>query len=169
MELNKYVFRKYDKRFPKLFLKEKRRLLKILPSGSEIEHVGSTSVPGLGGKGIIDIIVGVNKKEVNRAKKDLEKFGYLWIKTAGDKNRIFFQKDYGFIFKRRVHIHLTTKKSITWRKHIALRNFLRANKKIAKKYEELKKKAVKYSENIGEKYRNYKNKFIVGLLKKALK
>jgi len=167
--MKKYTFRKYDKRFPKLFLKEKKRLLKILPTDSEIEHVGSTSVPGLGGKGIIDVIIGINKKDISNVKKLLEENKYNWIKNAGDRNRIFFQKDYGFLFKRRVHLHLTNKRSIIWKKHIALRNFLRVNKKIAKKYEELKKKAVKYSGGIGEKYRNYKNKFIVSLLKKALK
>jgi len=48
-EINKYVFKKYRKSYPLFFQKEKKRLKKIFPR-AEIEHVGSTSIPGLGGK-----------------------------------------------------------------------------------------------------------------------
>lgn len=58
----KYVFRPYDPIFPKLFIKEKNRLKKFLGRTVLIEHVGSTAIPGLGGKGIIDIAIAAPDK-----------------------------------------------------------------------------------------------------------
>lgn len=60
-ELRKYVFRRYNSKYELLFNKEKAKLKKILPK-AKIEHVGSTAVKGLGGKGIIDISIIVPKK-----------------------------------------------------------------------------------------------------------
>ena len=51
--MEKYKFRKYDPKFGELFKREKAKLKKIIP-GIKIEHIGSTAVPSLGGKGIID-------------------------------------------------------------------------------------------------------------------
>ena len=50
--VKKYVFKPYSKIFPELFQKEKERISPNLKEALAIEHVGSTAVPGLGGKGI---------------------------------------------------------------------------------------------------------------------
>jgi len=55
--VKKYVFKAYSPIFPKLFEKEKDRIKKILGENDLIEHVGSTAVPGLGGKEINDIYI----------------------------------------------------------------------------------------------------------------
>ena len=55
-EGKRYVFRGYSKRFLVLFAYEKKKLRQILPSAL-IEHFGSSAVPNLGGKGIVDVMV----------------------------------------------------------------------------------------------------------------
>ena len=52
---DKYIFRPYNPIFPELFKNEKERMEKILGDNLKIEHIGSTAVMGLGGKGVIDI------------------------------------------------------------------------------------------------------------------
>ncbi len=62
--MKKYIFDPYDEIFPELFAKEKKRIASYLPKALQIEHVGSTAVPGLGGKGIIDIAILVEKQDI---------------------------------------------------------------------------------------------------------
>ena len=62
--MNKYIFKPYHEIFPKLFEQEKLRLSKYLTGEYMIEHIGSTAVPGLGGKGIIDIMISVSKDKM---------------------------------------------------------------------------------------------------------
>jgi GrpB-like predicted nucleotidyltransferase (UPF0157 family) len=155
--MKKYVFRKYNKGYIKLYYKEKKKLEKILPE-AKIEHIGSTAVLDLGGKGIIDILVGV--KNLNIAKKILSSKKYDFIKSGGDKNRIFLQKDYGFLLKRRVHLQLTKFKSKVWKRALSFRDRLKKSKRLREEYENIKKQAVKFSKGEGKKYREYKKKFI---------
>lgn len=71
----KYVYKPYSSVYPALFEKEKQRLaasLKVLA----IEHIGSTSVPMLGGKGIIDIAVAIDWRHKDATKTILEELGY---------------------------------------------------------------------------------------------
>src|SRR3989344_2814880 len=69
---DKYKFEKYNPIYKILFQKEKAKLIKIFPK-SQIEHVGSTSVPDLGGKGIIDIAISAPKNQINNSIKKLWK------------------------------------------------------------------------------------------------
>ena len=68
-ELNDQILlREYDSRWPDLFLREAKRIRAILGSGALIvEHVGSTSVPGLAAKPIIDILL-VVQNSTNEAE-----------------------------------------------------------------------------------------------------
>ncbi|MEA3329527.1 MAG: GrpB family protein [Nanoarchaeota archaeon] len=68
MTFQKYKYRKYDKKYPELFRREKSKLRKILGKKPEITHVGSTAIPGLGGKGVIDILISVSKKQIIKTK-----------------------------------------------------------------------------------------------------
>jgi len=157
--MKKYVFRKYKKDYPKLFEKEKRKLFKIIPY-AKIEHIGSTSIPNLGGKGIIDILVGVKRREVKKAYNQLISSGYLQMPNASDKSRFSFKKDYGLFFKRRVHVHLTWVNSKTWKETIKFKENLIKSKTLFKKYSDLKKLAIKIANGDGETYRNLKKSFI---------
>jgi GrpB-like predicted nucleotidyltransferase (UPF0157 family) len=166
--MQKYKFRPYNLKFLALYYREKAKLKKILPT-AKIDHVGSTAVPELGGKGLIDILITVKKKDIAKTKKSLEKNNYKY-KHIKDKERLFFQKDYKYKGKvRRVHIHLTFHNSYTWKSHIALRDYLRKYKKEAREYAKIKKQAVSAAKGEGKVYRKYKDNFLKKLTKKALK
>lgn len=161
--MNKYKFIKYNKNYPKLFEKEKAKLEKIVPN-AKIEHIGSTSVEGLGGKGLIDILVSVPKKDLESVKKVLIKLNYYTLSRNRHKDRISFYKDSKILKKRRVHIHLTYKNSKVEKQAIKFRNLLRKNKRLRDKYSSLKQKAIKLGKKRKD-YRDFKYNFIEETLK----
>jgi len=161
-----YKYRKYKRKFPKLFVKEKSQLLKILPKYTKIEHIGSTSIPNLGGKGIIDIIIGVKKEDIINTAKLLIKKMYYYKEENSKEDRLFFIKEYGLIKKRRVHIHLTSYNSRIWKQALRFKKHLLKNKKIREDYIKIKKHACKICKGNSKIYRAHKNKFIKGVLKK---
>ena len=134
-----------------------------------IEHVGSTAIPKLRGKGIVDILLVVQKNTIANTSKKLQKADYEFRDVASTKSRCFFRKDYktsnGI---RRVHIHLTFIGSKDQKEMIGFRDYIISHPKMAKKYEKIKKDAVKFAKGEGELYRKQKEKFILGIIKKAL-
>ena len=152
--MKKYVFKPYSNRFPELFEKEKRRLINGIKENIAIEHIGSTAIPNLGGKGIIDIAIAVNKEYIKSISKQLQKTGYEFRPTASTSDRLFFRidlpdKEEG---QRIYHIHLTYLKSKDWEELISFRDYLRNNPEEARKYAKIKKKAALQANEDREKY-----------------
>ena len=165
--MQKYVFRKYSTEYVKLFEFEEKIVKKALGDIAVIEHVGSTAVKGLGGKGIIDIMVGVHLADLDKAKMKLEKIGYEFRKIATVPGRIFFRKDYVSKTKeRRIHIHLVIKGSHEWSQIILFRDYLKRHEDEVVEYTEIKKQALKTANGDGETYRKIKEKYIKGILNK---
>lgn len=161
----KYVFKKYDPYFPKLFLEEKERLGKALGEKVFIEHVGSTAVPGLGGKGIVDIAIGVEKNLFSKTWKSLKDLGYEFKPNAGTEKRLFFQtKRENQVY----HIHLTDISVDEWKRMLAFRNYLKTHPKEAKEYAEAKMKAAKESGQDKDTYMKIKEPVISRILNNAL-
>src|SRR4030042_3657091 len=133
--MNKYKLRNYNPKFLKFFEREREILRGFLPK-AKIEHVGSTAVSGLKGKGIIDIIIAVPKRQIGNAKEILKQKNYIFKPKAGDKDRLFFERDYRKLFrKRRVHLHLTNINSKAWKNCIKIRDKLRKSSELRKEYE----------------------------------
>ena len=156
--MSKFVFKPYSSIFPELFLKEKERIAPHLNAVLSIEHVGSTAVPGLGGKGIIDIAIAVEKKDMDIASKQLQSLGYEYRPTFSTPDRYYF-----IIYLpdpeeevRRYHIHLTYPECREWKDFIAFRDHLRSHPEEAGAYAEIKKKAVSQANQDGETYRKIK-------------
>ena len=168
--MQKYVFRKYNPEYQVFFTSEKKKIAKALGSTVKIEHIGSTAIPDLGGKGILDIVVGVSKSGLAEAKKKLEKAGYEFREKASYPERLFFRIDYPYKNrKRRIHIHLTKLNGQDWKEIIGFRDYLLKHPKAVEQYVKIKKEGVKKALGDGEKYRKYKEKFIQNILKKVLK
>ena len=158
--IEKYKFKPYNKRFPNYFRQEKQKLRKFLPKNIVIEHIGSTAVPGLGGKGIVDIFIGT-KKSLNIIKIKLENNNYKFIPQSIKDNRLFFRKDYSYNNKtRRLHIHLVQYLSPEWNDVINFRDLLIDNPKLKKEYSEIKKKASKLANGNIKKYKAIKRNLI---------
>ncbi len=159
--MKKYTFKPYNKIFPDLFLKEKQRIAPHLKAALAIEHVGSTSIPNLGGKGIIDIAIAVRKQDLNSTSKQLQDLGYEFRPKFSTSDRLYF-----IIYlpdpeeeTRRYHIHLTYLESKEWKELIGFRDYLKNHPQEVQTYSELKKEAAHLANQNGETYRKIKEPF----------
>ena len=159
---NKYVYEPYRKIFPDLFQKEKQRIASALKNTLAIEHVGSTAIPNLGGKGIIDIAISVPKEEMQRSSEILQMLGYEFRPSFSTKDRFYF-----VIYlpdaeeeKRRYHVHLTYPSSNEWNELIGFRDYLKTHPEAVEEYARIKKQAARLANEDGEQYRKMKEPFI---------
>ena len=156
--MKKYVFKPYSKIFPGLFQEEKARIAVHLKTALAIEHIGSTAIPGLGGKGIIDIAIAVNKQNMESASKQLQSLGYEFRPAFSTPVRFYFviylpDPEEG---TRRYHVHLTYPENSEWKEFLAFRNYLREHPEKAEEYAKIKEQAVIEADQDGEKYRELK-------------
>ncbi|MFA6524841.1 MAG: GrpB family protein [Patescibacteria group bacterium] len=159
--MKKYVFNKYTSDYNRFYNYEKNKIVKALGSKALVEHIGSTSVRGLGGKGIVDILVGVKQKDMHKVKLKLENIGYEYRAVASVPGRIFFRRDYVSKKKiRRVHIHLVKMGGVEWRRIILFRDYLKNHPEAVMEYSKIKKQAVKTAKGDGRVYRKLKEEFI---------
>ena len=165
---------KYSNSFPLLFKKEKNKLKKILGDSCLIEHIGSTAIVGIDGKGIIDIMLVFSKKEtIKIAVELLQKNGYFLANDKIErKGRIFMsstgtkESDFGDI-----HLHLTTKDNIDYLNAILFRDYLKKHLKENKEYVDLKYQLLNNVNGNRAKYTELKSDFIkkiIDLAKKEL-
>lgn len=160
--MKKYDFKPYSIIFPLLFEKEKERMRAYISQEMRIEHIGSTSIPNLGGKGIIDIGIAVDKRNMLLVLNALQGIGYEFNPTFSTQDRFYLvtylpdtQEE-----SRRYHVHVTYPESIDWGKLLGFRDYLKRNPDMVREYAELKMVAAREADNNGEKYRDLKAPFI---------
>jgi GrpB-like predicted nucleotidyltransferase (UPF0157 family) len=147
---------------------EKKRLLKALGENVvDVEHVGSTAIPAIYAKPIIDIDVGV--KDIKDAEDEisrLQTLGYAQIKNHRDpETHLVFAK--GREGRTTSYLHLIQYGGPIWKQDLLFRDYLINNKERAKEYENLKKfLAEKYKDN-RMLYIEGKEKFIQETIKLA--
>lgn len=154
----------YQKEWPDLFEREKSILLPILSpwiQGS-VEHIGSTAVPDLKAKPIIDIMVGVKDLDSSvGAIVKLQSNGYCYYPYKADVMHWFCKPTPEY---RTHHLHLVPYNSALWRERIQFRDILRNNVEIAKEYEQLKVLLSRNHGNDRESYTAKKWPFIQSVL-----
>lgn len=152
-----------------LFEKEKERLNRGLKDLIvDIEHIGSTAIPGIAAKPIIDMAIGVRSiKEAKKLKKPLQKLGYTFRSNASSRLKLFFTK--GPEARRTHYIHVLKSNGILWKNDIGFRNYLRKHKTKAKKYEWLKRKLADLYAGDRKTYTASKDKFIQDTIKLSRK
>lgn len=130
----------HDPAWKRDFEREKRLIGRVLKNNLlGIEHIGSTAIPGLSAKPIIDIAVGVRAlRQIREYARLLKKAGYAYLPRRGTTRRKFFPK--GSTARRTAYVHLVKFAGIEWRKFLAFRDFLRVNKRAAGQYLEVKQK-----------------------------
>lgn len=134
----------------------------------DIQHVGSTSIPGAKAKPIIDIAIGVKKlKNGEKCIKPLKQLGYEYKHDAGIRGRHFFAK--GSEKNRTHYIHIVKLNGRFWKNCIFFRDYLRKYKKAVKEYNELKEKLAKKYKDDRDTYTAQKGSFIRGIIKRAEK
>lgn len=162
----------YDEDWPKIASLEINKLYEILPKKHviDIQHVGSTAIPGMLAKPIIDIQVAVDAliNIKDEAISVLEAQNYVYSKDNPDLTRLFFVKGMPPFGKGRTHhVHIAEPTSKHWQGKIAFRDYLTAHPEAAKKYEVLKMNLAKLHTYDREQYTEAKTEFIVEILQKA--
>jgi len=146
----------------------------LFPNGLilDTQHVGSTAIPNISAKPIIDIQIAVNSLDVMKivAVPLLQKLGYEYWAENPDQTRMFFAKGmppYGE--KRTHHVHIVEPSSHHWLDKIAFRDYLIKHPEAAKEYEALKNKLAAEYKFDREKYTDEKAEFVKNILAKASK
>ena len=127
-----------------------------------IYHIGSTSVPGIKAKPILDFVMEVEKLEdVIQAMPEFEEIGYLSKGEYGIPGRQFFTRDTDG--ERTHHLHVFQKGHPDIERHNVFRDFLRANPGAAREYEMLKEKLAKRFPKRSDNYTEAKSDFILSM------
>ncbi len=161
------IFLVAHKEIWKEYYTEEKRILEDTLKGLDvkrIEHIGSTAIPHIYAKDIVDILIEVNEKDFNEAIKHLINNSY--IKMNQNEQRASFNKGYtekGFADKV-FHIHLRKNQDID---EIYFRDYLIENLSVAKRYEELKLSLWKKYEHNRDGYTEAKTDFIKEITLKA--
>jgi GrpB-like predicted nucleotidyltransferase (UPF0157 family)/L-amino acid N-acyltransferase YncA len=128
-----------------------------------IHHVGSTAVPGLEAKPIIDILVGIRDLESARACfAPLSELGYLYAPYRPEEMLWFCKPNPA---RRTHHLHLVPANSERYRDELAFRDRLRADPEVARRYAALKRELAERHRHDREAYTDAKSAFIEAVLR----
>ncbi|MCC5811878.1 MAG: GrpB family protein [Ectothiorhodospiraceae bacterium] len=126
----------YDRGWPYLFEEERDRLLCLFPGYFlAIEHVGSTAVPGLSAKPVIDMLAGV--ESISRADELMEPLCQARYATSMEFNASLVERRWLMRWskgRRTHHLHLVVHGSEEWERRLAFRDMLRADAELANRY-----------------------------------
>jgi GrpB-like predicted nucleotidyltransferase (UPF0157 family) len=149
----------YDSAWPQMFELEREELCRALGAVAvSIHHIGSTAVPGLAAKPIIDIIVEVTSViNMDCHESYMMDIGYEPKGEFGIPGRRFFQKGRD---NRTYHVHAFAQGDPHILRHIAFRDYLRLNPRIASEYGEIKRRVALGCHNDIEVYCQGKDAFI---------
>ena len=156
----------YDSNWPTLFQTEKARLQKVFVHDMiEIEHIGSTSVPGLAAKPIVDLMAGVRTMEIAESLlAPLRQYGYVTPPECNAElvDRRWLMRHAGG--HRTHHLHLVVLRSKGWDRTMRFRDALRADPKAAQQYSELKYRLAAEAGTNRNQYVQAKSDFIDKLI-----
>jgi GrpB-like predicted nucleotidyltransferase (UPF0157 family) len=163
----------YDPRWPLLFDEEAKRLCAVLDPSLIVglEHFGSTAIPGLPAKPILDILIAVRSLAAARATfvEALRKLDYVYWADNPKKDRMFFVKGMPpFGSKRSHHVHVTEPHGEMWQR-LAFRDYLRAHPGEAETYERLKRRLAAEHSTDREAYTDAKSAYVESVMRKAIK
>ena len=169
----------YDPAWPEQFAAEAARLRAAL--GDElvvtVEHFGSTAVPGLSAKPIIDLLVAVRSLLDMRQRgiSALESLGYAYWRDDPAPDRMFFVKGLPPNGPRTHHVHVVEPGishdprlgEFLFADRLLFRDALRADPEEARRYESLKRRLAAEFPDDREAYTNGKTDYIYGVMQKA--
>ncbi len=166
----------YDPRWPELFRQEAEHLLSCLPKDliRRIEHFGSTAVPGLAAKPIVDLLVEVTDLQETRVRivpvLESQGYEYFWRPTHGDDGPPF----YAWFIKRDPqtgtrthHIHMVEADFHEHWDRLLFRDYLIAYPEVARAYETLKRRLASAEAGDRVAYTQGKTGFIARVTEQA--
>ena len=166
----------YDPRWPELFRREKEHLLGCLPSDlvRRIEHFGSTAVPGLAAKPVVDMLVEVTDLGTTQARiapvLEAQGYDYFWRPTDGDDGppyyAWFIKRDSG-TGVRTHHIHMVEPGFVEHWDRLLFRDYLIKHPRVAREYQALKFRLASAHPNDRVAYTEGKTEFVARVTAQA--
>jgi GrpB-like predicted nucleotidyltransferase (UPF0157 family) len=136
-----------------------------------VEHIGSTAVPGLAAKPIVDLMASVNDPDimVGQASERLAAEGWCHVPAELDRRswRRFFVKPDASGQRRIAHLHVIAAGHSRWAEQLAFRNALCEDSRLAQEYERLKRRLADQYGDDREAYTDAKTEFIVQVLRRC--
>lgn len=162
----------YDPNWPRLAKDEIARLQALFQSQDwvlDIQHIGSTAIPGLSAKPIIDIYIGARSiQDAQEAIEPIKNLGYQFWDENPNKEKLFFVKGMPpFGSQRTHHIHIVEYKGNYWNARILFRDYMRSHPDEIACYALLKYKLAERFRNDREAYTDAKSDYITSTLKRA--
>jgi GrpB-like predicted nucleotidyltransferase (UPF0157 family) len=167
--MKRIIVTDYDPHWPEAFAAAAGELAAAIGANLiTIHHIGSTSIPGMHAKPIIDMLpVVVDIEAVDRCVAGVESLGYEAMSEFGIAGRRFFRRDNPA--GERIHnVHVFQNGSPHVERHLAFRNFMRAHPTYASQYAELKRKLADVHPYDMDAYMDGKDTFIKVIELKAL-
>lgn len=159
----------YSAQWPASFDDEATRLTSALQPwmAGGVHHIGSTAVPGLDAKPILDMIAGVDDLDAARAARPvLAELGYRHADHR-PQEALWFYKQSGDDDGARTHqLHLTRVDSALWRERLTFRDALRADPGLRTEYQALKRRLASQSDHLAD-YTAGKREFVATVLGRA--
>lgn len=152
------------------FSEERARIAAVFADvpGVEIEHVGSTAIPGIAAKPVIDLMLGApSLADIEARIPAVEALGYRYVREfeAELPERRYFRR--AARGPRTHHLHAVVLGGPFWRDHLAFRDFLRRHPADARAYESLKHSLAESCDGDREVYTDGKSAFVRGILFRA--
>jgi GrpB-like predicted nucleotidyltransferase (UPF0157 family) len=155
----------YRDSWPAQFAEERLRLAVLLGlSPEKFQHIGSTAVPGLIAKPIVDIMLGVPDLPVPQWTQVLQGLGYEYLGEAGVPGRHYYRRRGVLQF----NLQVVESNGPHWIKNIALRDYLRRDPTARDRYGEAKRGAVAAGCNTLLAYSQFKGPVVEALLRQAV-
>ena len=156
----------YDDSWPQAFEAERDRLLSLFPGNFvDVQHIGSTSVPGLSAKPVIDILAGVRSIGIAETLAlPLCQSGYT---TSAEFNESLSDRKWFMRWAnghRTHHLHLVVHGSPAWHERLEFRDALRSNPDLAAQYAALKTHLAATHPKDREAYTHGKAEFVLAIV-----
>jgi GrpB-like predicted nucleotidyltransferase (UPF0157 family) len=164
----------HDPRLADRALAERNRLAGLLAPwlAEGVGHVGSTAVPGLAAKPVIDLMASVTDPDlvVVQAGERLAADGWCYVPPDPDRGgpwRRFFVKPDASGQRREAHLHVIGSGHPRWAEQIAFRDALRRDDRLARSYEDLKRRLAAQHAADREAYTDAKAELVADALRRA--
>jgi GrpB-like predicted nucleotidyltransferase (UPF0157 family) len=155
----------YDPRWPSLFEAERKRLIRLFPTQFlDIQHFGSTAIPGMPAKPIIDLLAGVESMAV--ADSLVEALLNSAYTTSAEFNATLVDRRWFMRWangRRTHHLHTVVLGGTEWRRRLRFRDMLRSDTELAHRYALLKKELAAQHSVDREAYTRAKCEFVLSV------